>query len=97
MDLLMKFAEASPKAANSLAQFWWSWGVRECFSQPFMTRLTTEAAKKTDKSERDIAEKQLQDEVDNCIEAFMFDRWKDINDSVANKFREFPKDNSPLP
>lgn len=91
-DTFKQFREASPKAANSLAEFWWSWGIRQCM--PYLTDQITQVSKIPDQKLRDEAMKQVESTRDNCIEAFIFDRWNDINKSIETKFARFPKDNN---
>jgi len=88
---LMKFREASPRASTSLAQFWWAWALRSCAGY-LDTRIET-ISKIRDSSERERLVKQLEDDRNHCVEAFIFDRWSDINESIENKFAAFPKDN----
>src|SRR5215813_10732409 len=49
--LAIEFVKASPNAANSFAEFWWSWGLRDCMPSlqqriEFVSRLTDKAESK---------------------------------------------------
>jgi len=85
---LLAFFDENPRAAYSLAEFWWKWAVRDC-DEWFERRVDREFKKKSDFKK---VRARLEDEHTNCIEAFIFQRWNDINASFHNKRMVFGKD-----
>jgi hypothetical protein len=83
--------KASPVAANSLADFWWSWAMRDCF--PYLSLQIERFAKLTDKVKIKEQTAILDHSRDSCVQTFIFEHWADVNQSIANKFANFPHDN----
>jgi hypothetical protein len=89
------FLQSAPKAAYSLGEFWWDWAVRDCsaYLHQYGADLAKSSVGKDQKKMLEMGERAR----DHCVEAFIFEHWDDINTSIANKAKNFPKDNEPLP
>ncbi len=86
---VLDFYGENPKAAYHLAEFWWKWALRDCRES---INETIALAVKAYPSDKEAAEKKIKEERNNCVTAFIFERWHDINDSFANKRTFFARD-----
>lgn len=87
--LLFQFHEKNSKAAKSLAEFWWVWGVREC--EPDIAAYS-KIQKLADGKYSDKAQNKINDYAMSCVESFIFDRWGDVQESIKNKMSNFSKE-----
>jgi len=84
------FLQSSPKAAYSLGEFWWDWGLRDCY--PYLHQYIEDASRGASKADQKKFGDQVEDLRDRCIQAFIFEHWDDINTSLANMVVNFPTD-----
>lgn len=91
-DALMNYTNRAPISADSLMRFWWRWALREC-REPISEIIDREVKRANGKVIADDSKKRIEEERDNCVEAFIFDRWEKVSETIMNRSQNFERDN----
>lgn len=85
---LMALNRLDPRAANFLADFWWSKSRRECsaFANEVAERYARRGTSTMPEAEKDRLVKQAREEIDQCRYGVYYDHWDEINRMIMQRY-----------